>query len=225
MSDPETHLAILETNRLLQRIISLLTLQSKGEFTLMTEIESAVEDLRQEVEAEKDAATANNLLLDGVTKILGDGIAKIADLTERLLVVSNDPQMVRDLAAEMKATASTQAAKFAALQAKGAELAAAVTANTTTTATTGAVSSGTAGNASTGVSGSNTSSGVSAGGTAPTTSMDTSTSTTSTDASSSAGTTTTSTDTGPTLDPSGGNSQGSSQSGSQDTSQGGPTDS
>jgi hypothetical protein len=115
----------------LHKIVDLLTLQFKGEFTLMTEIEKALEDLKTEVTAETDQAAAQNLLLDGIIGTVASGVSEIKALAQQLLIVSNDPQMVRDLAAQLKTAAQAHADKLAALQAASGELASTVTANTT----------------------------------------------------------------------------------------------
>jgi len=163
----------MDVRSLLRQVVNLLTLQLKGETTFMADINSELLALKDAVTAETDQDAALGIAIDGAVSTIASGVAEIKALAQQLLTVANDPQMVRDLAAQLKAATDSQASKLAALQAASGDLASAVTANTTgdNTSSSGDTSSSSASSsgsgAGTGVPGSDSSSGVSAGGTAP----------------------------------------------------------
>jgi hypothetical protein len=216
-SDSQTHNLLTSLRDELRKINVLLTLQMKGESTFMADITSDLQDLKDAVTAETDQDAAIATAIDGAVNTMAQGVAEIKALAQQIGTVADDPDMVRGLAAKIKSATATQAEKLAALQAASGDLAAAVTANTTSGAAGVSGASGVTGSSGTGVTGSDTSSSVSAGGTAPassesgttagsTTGNDTASPTSQEDvnAASGASSSTATADTGPTLDPSGG---------------------
>jgi len=175
-SDSQTHNLLMSIRDELRKTNALLTLQLKGESTLMTEIESAFQELTDRVTNIGDVVTANSAAIDGAVSILASGVAEIKDLASRIGTVADDPDMVRTLTAKLRAASDTLTAKQAALTAASAELAAAVVANTPHDTTGGDSGNGdtgpsteastTSAGTGTGVTSSNISSGLSTGDTA-----------------------------------------------------------
>lgn len=130
-SDARTHELLTNIRALLRQTIDLLTLQMKGESIFMNDINTELQALKDAVTAETDQDAALAAAIDGAVSTMASGVAEIKALAQQLGTVANDPQMVRDLAAQLKAATETQASKLAALQAASGDLAGAVTANTT----------------------------------------------------------------------------------------------
>lgn len=130
ISDPQTHALLIDVRTLLRQTVNLLTLQLKGEFIFMADITTELQTLKDAVTAETNQDAALATAIDGAVSTMASGVAEIKALAQQILTVANDPQMVRDLAAQLKIATDTQAGKLAALQAASGDLASAVVANT-----------------------------------------------------------------------------------------------
>lgn len=192
ISDNQTHNLLMFIRDELRKINALLTRQLKGESTFMADITTDLQSLKDAVTAETNQDAALAAAIDGAVSTMASGVAEIKALAQQIGTVANDPQMVRDLAAQLKTATETQASKLAALQAASGELASAVVANTPGD-----------GNAPAPTGGSSDSSSGSTSSGSPSGDSGSPAMTSTTEASTTTDTAASSVDTGPTLDPSG----------------------